>query len=54
MMLGCALVLSACVGAHPDRFRSRSGSLTAAVCLLTAVWAAAAVFAVMSWFRLVE
>jgi hypothetical protein len=48
-MIGCAAVLSACVAANPERFRSRSGSLTTAVCFLTAMWVAAAVFSVLSW-----
>lgn len=43
MMLGCSLVLAAYVAVNPDRFRSRSGSLTAAVCLVTAMWMAATV-----------
>ena len=43
MMIGCALVLASYVAAIPDRFRSRSGSLTAAGCLVTATWMAAAV-----------
>lgn len=43
MMIGCALVLAAYVAAIPDRFRSRSGSLTAAVCLVTVMWMAATV-----------
>ena len=47
-MVGCATVLSAYVSTFPDRFRSRSGSLTPAVCLVTAMWAAAAVIAVLS------
>ncbi len=48
MMIGCAMVLSACVSANPQQFRSRSGSLTAAVGLVTAIWLAAAVLAVLS------
>lgn len=48
MMVSSAVVLSACMGAHPDRFRGRSGSLTAAGCLLTAVWTAAAISTVMA------
>lgn len=53
MMVGSAVVLSACVVANPERFRGRSGSLTSAMCLLAAVWAGAAV-ALLSWFGLVE
>jgi uncharacterized BrkB/YihY/UPF0761 family membrane protein len=48
MMLGCATVLSACVSANPEQFRSRSGSLTAAVGLVAAIWVAAAVLAALS------
>lgn len=43
MMIGCALVLAAYVAVNPDRFRSRSGSLTAAVWLVTVMWLAATV-----------
>jgi urea transporter len=43
MMIGCASVLATYVAAIPDRFRTRNGSLTAAVCLVTAMWAAAMV-----------
>lgn len=41
MMIGCALVLGTYVATIPERFRSRSGSLTPAVCLVTAIWIAA-------------
>jgi len=47
-MLGCALVLTACVSVNSDRFRSRSGSLTAALCLVAAIWTAAAVLVWLS------
>jgi hypothetical protein len=43
MMIGSALVLAAYLAVNPDRFRSRSGSLTAAVCLVTVMWMAATV-----------
>lgn len=48
VMIGCALVLGAYVAAIPDRFRSRSGSLTAAVCLVAAMWMAATVLVWLS------
>lgn len=48
MMMGCAAVLSACLSANPEQFRSRSGSLTAAVTLVAAIWVAAAVLAALS------
>ncbi len=48
MMTGCALVLTVCVSVNPGPFRSRSGSLTAAVSLVVAMWAAAAVLAWLS------
>jgi len=48
MMIGSALVLSVCVSANPEHFRSRSGSLTPAVGLVTAIWVAAVVMAVLS------
>lgn len=54
MMVGSALVLSACMGAHPDRFRGRSGSLRAAGVLLTAVWTGAAIFTLMAWLGSLE
>lgn len=41
MMIGCAVVLAAYVAVNPDRFRTRSSSLTAAVCLVTVMWMAA-------------
>jgi len=48
MMIGCALVLAAYLAVNPDRFRSRSGSLTAALCLVTVVWMAAVVLVWLS------
>lgn len=48
MMIGCALVLAAYLAANPDSFRSRSGSLTAAVWLVTAMWMAAVVLVWLS------
>jgi hypothetical protein len=48
MMIGCSLVLAAYVAAIPDRFRSRSGSLTAAVCLVTVMWMVAVVLVWLS------
>ena len=48
MMIGCALVLAAYLAVNPDRFRSRSGSLKVAVCLVTAVWMAAVVLVWLS------
>lgn len=43
VMLGCAGVLTALVAALPDRFRSRSGSIVTATCLVAVMWVAAAV-----------
>ena len=48
VMVGCAGMLSAYVMLLPERFRSRGGSLTAAVCLVTAMWIAAAVIAALT------
>lgn len=48
MMVGCAAVLSACVSANPEQFRSRSGSLTTAMAFVAAIWVAAAVLTVLS------
>ncbi|MCC6884434.1 MAG: hypothetical protein WBE58_15155 [Verrucomicrobiales bacterium] len=44
-MLGCALVLTACVSGNSARFRSRSGSLTAAAFLVVVMWLATAILA---------
>jgi len=54
MLVSSAVVVSACMGAHPDRFRGRSGSLKAAGRLLTAVWAGAAFFTLMAWLGSLE
>ncbi|HYG34603.1 MAG TPA: hypothetical protein VEC99_07465 [Clostridia bacterium] len=43
MMVGCATVVSVYVAALPESFRSRSGSLRMAVCLVAAMWLGAAV-----------
>jgi hypothetical protein len=48
VMVGCASVLSAYVAALPEHFRSRSGSMKAATCLVAAMWAAAAVITVLT------
>jgi hypothetical protein len=43
VMVGCASILSAYVAVLPEHFRSRSGSMMAATCLVAAMWVAAAV-----------
>jgi hypothetical protein len=43
VMVGCASILSAYVAVLPELFRSRSGSMMAATCLVAAMWVAAAV-----------
>jgi len=43
VMVGCASILSAYVAVLPESFRSRSGSMMAATCLVAAMWVAAAV-----------
>ena len=48
VMVACAAVLSAYVSALPESFRSRSGSLTPAKCLVTAMWIATAVIAALT------
>ncbi len=48
MMVGSASVLSLYVSALPGSFRSRSGSMTAAVCLIAAMWIAAVVIAALT------
>jgi len=49
VMAGCAGVLTAYVMLLPESFRGRSGSLTTAICLVTAMWIAAAVIATFTW-----
>ena len=48
VMVGCASVLSAYVAVLPEHFRSRSGSMMAATCLVTAMWVAAAVITALT------
>jgi hypothetical protein len=48
VMVGCASVLTALVAALPDSFRSRSGSMVAAKCLVAAMWVAAAVITALT------
>ena len=43
VMVGCASILSAYVAVLPEHFRSRSGSMMTATCLVAAMWVAAAV-----------
>ncbi len=43
VMVGCASILSAYVAVLPGHFRSRSGSMMTATCLVAAMWVAAAV-----------
>jgi hypothetical protein len=42
VMVGWASVLSIYVAVLPEQFRTRSGSMMAATCLVTAMWVAAA------------
>jgi hypothetical protein len=48
MMVGSAGVLSAYVAGLPELFRSRSGSMKTATCLVAAMWAATAVIAALT------
>jgi hypothetical protein len=48
VMLGCAGVLSAYVAGLPELFRSRSGSMKAATCLVATMWVAAAVITALT------
>jgi hypothetical protein len=48
MVFGSAIVLTTYVYLQPDSFRSRSGSLTMAICLVTAMWLGAVVVTVIS------
>ena len=48
VMVGCASIFSAYVAVLPEHFRSRSGSLLAATCLVAALWVAAAVITALT------
>lgn len=48
VMVGCASVLSVFVAVLPEQFRSRSGSMKAATCLVAAMWVGAAVIAALT------
>ena len=48
VMVGCASILSAYVAVLPEHFRSRSGSMKAATCLVAAMWVAAAVITALT------
>ena len=48
VMVGCASMLSVYVAVLPGSFRSRSGSMVAATCLVAAMWLAAAVITVLT------
>ena len=48
VMVGCASMLSAYVAVFPESFRSRSGSMMAATCLVAAMWVAAAVITALT------
>jgi len=48
VMVGCASVLSVYVAVLPESFRSRSGSMMTAICLVAAMWVAAAVITALT------
>lgn len=48
VMVACASILSALVAVSPEHFRSRSGSMMAATCLVAAMWVAAAVITALT------
>ena len=48
VMVGCAIILSAYVAVLPEQFRSRSGSMVAATCLVAGMWMAAAVITALT------
>jgi len=48
VMVGCASMLSAYVAVLPESFRSRSGSMMAATCLVAAMWVAAVVITALT------
>jgi hypothetical protein len=48
LMVGCASMFSVLVAVLPERFRSRSGSMMAATCLVAAMWVGAAVITALA------
>jgi hypothetical protein len=48
VMVGCASGLSAYVAVLPEHFRSRSGSMMTAICLVAGMWVAAAVITALT------
>ena len=48
VMVCCASILSAYVVVLPESFRSRSGSMMTAICLLAAMWLGAAVITALT------
>jgi hypothetical protein len=48
IMVGCASGLSAYVAVLPGSFRSRSGSMMAAACLVAAMWVTTAVITALT------
>lgn len=48
VMMGCAAILSAYVVVMPQSFRTSSGSLMTAFCLVAAMWLTAAVITVLT------
>jgi hypothetical protein len=48
VMVGCASGLSAYVAVLPEHFRSRSGSMMTATCLVAGIWVAAAVITALT------
>jgi hypothetical protein len=53
-MVGCASVLSAYVAVFPKQFRSRSGSMMTATCLVAAMWVGAVVITAMTLMRAIR
>jgi hypothetical protein len=48
IMVGCASILSVLVLVLPEQFRSRSGSMMAATCLVAALWVGAVIITAMT------
>ena len=48
VMVGCASIVSVYVAVLPEQFRSRSGSMLTAGCLVAAMWLGAAVITAMT------
>ena len=51
MGFGCAILMTIMVCQQPESFRSRSGSMNQAICLVAALWIVAVVASVLPLFK---